>query len=387
MTTRRQNIPVVLRLPCRVAIACVLAFACACLVPVFVFGRAYAYFNDVTDSYPALQEIPISGDVLTGADIPEGMYSITATSSSYMCKFTNVTLTSVGGELWATFTISKAYNALFFGTAEEAAACTNEDGTDYSAYYVTEPLEGYVARQFSLPIPALNYEITIATFSGGNKGIDKGLWYTRTVVFNSSDDVMRAIDEANASQQTEDPGISGGNEPSEDDTNGSGAEAGNSSDELQDESSSDGGDDGDDEGSKSNTSSSTSKTTGSSGSSTSTNANSGSTANSGSVGSGGTGGSAKEDREDVESSKGSSAKNAAKTREGKFGHEISLATLDDLPLVGSTAQIVLTSQQSEEPDEEALIAIAFGIGVVNLVLIGVFLVMARRARPRRFPRV
>ena len=55
MTTRRQNIPVVLRLPCRVAIACVLAFACACLVPVFVFGRAYAYFNDVTDSYPAEQ--------------------------------------------------------------------------------------------------------------------------------------------------------------------------------------------------------------------------------------------------------------------------------------------------------------------------------------------
>ena len=116
--------------------------------------KAFAWFNDVTDSYPATQEVSVSGDVLTGADIPEGAYSITATTSSYMCKITDVTLTSAGGQLWATFTISKAYNALYLGTAEEAAANTNEDGTDYSAYYVVDPLEGYFARQFSLPIPA-----------------------------------------------------------------------------------------------------------------------------------------------------------------------------------------------------------------------------------------
>ena len=93
-----------------------------------------------------------------------------------MCKISDVTLTSSRGELYVTFTMSAAYNALYLGTAEEAAAATNADGTDASAYFVSDPFEGYVARQFALPIPALNYEIALATYSGGSKGNDAGMW-------------------------------------------------------------------------------------------------------------------------------------------------------------------------------------------------------------------
>ena len=121
----------------RIMALAILPFAIlACLVLAFP-AQAHAKFNDVTDSYPATQDVPVSGSALTASDIPEGTYSITATSSSYMCKFTKVTLTSAQGQLWVTFTLSEAYSALYLGTAEEAAANTNEDGTDYTAYYVT----------------------------------------------------------------------------------------------------------------------------------------------------------------------------------------------------------------------------------------------------------
>ncbi len=163
------------------------------IVQAIIPNAAYAWFNDVTDSYPATQEIAISGEVLTGADVPEGTYEISATTSSYMCKITNVTLASVGGELWVTFNTSKAYNALYFGTAEEAAASTNADGTDMSAYYIADPFEGYVEHRFSIAIPALNTPLTIATFSGGSKGVEGGMWYTRTVVFASSAEVEAAV--------------------------------------------------------------------------------------------------------------------------------------------------------------------------------------------------
>lgn len=186
------------------------------LLPILVFAvlllvfpaSAYALYNDVTDSYSATQDVTTKGDVLTAADVPEGTYPITISCSSYMCKFTNATLTSAQGQLWATFTLSKAYDALYFGTAEEAAAQTNEDGTDYSQYYVTPPLGEYVSREFSLPIPALNQKVTLATYSGGSKGTEGGVWYTRTVVFNSSDAVenaVKGITEQPAKEETKQP--------------------------------------------------------------------------------------------------------------------------------------------------------------------------------------
>lgn len=178
-----------------------------CLFPGSV---AHAWFNDVTDSYPASQDVPTSGSPLTGADIPEGVYNITASTSSYMCKLSNVTLTSSGGGLWATFTMSGAYNALYLGTAEAAAAATNEDGTDVSAYYISDPLEGYVSRQFSIPIDALNLQITLATYSGGSKGNKDGMWYTRTVVFNSSAEVEEAIASGTGDDSGDDSGGNSG---------------------------------------------------------------------------------------------------------------------------------------------------------------------------------
>ncbi len=178
------------------ATRCLIGLALALCAAVLVPNTAHAWFNDVTDSYPASQEVTTGGDVLTAADIPEGQYGISASSSSYMCKITNVTLTSVGGELWVTFNLSKAYNALYPGSAEEAAAATNSEGTDASNYYITEPFEGYVDRQFSILIDALNQPMPLATYSGGSKGLEDGLWYSRTVSFNSSSEVMAAVEAA-----------------------------------------------------------------------------------------------------------------------------------------------------------------------------------------------
>ena len=372
---------------CVYLLLCVSVCAALSITPL----KAFAYFNDVTDSYPASQDIPISGDVLTGADIPEGTYSITATASSYMCKFTNVTLTSAGGELWATFTLSKAYNALYFGTAEEAAAATNEDGTDYSAYYVSEPLEGYVARQFSLPIPALNYEITLATFSGGSKGIDKGMWYTRTLVFNSSSEVMNAIENAKNPQPEVNPGKednsegSGGGNQSDDGSKDNGGNAAASSD--ADESGSD--DDADDSDSGDSASKSSSSKSNGTKSSAGTTANSGNRAES----QGGNNGGVNDDSANAEKPEKdakpaeSEAKKQAAAKNGKLGHAISFVELDELPLGDAPTQIALVDVQEQERNEEAAVAAVVGIVLVNLVLIGAFLVMIRRVRPRRFPRV
>ena len=214
--------------------AAVLAIACASCLGVLP-TPAYAYLDQVTDSYPASQEVTVGGDVLTADVIPEGTYPISVSSSSFMCKLTNVTLTSVQGQLWATFTISKAYNALYLGTAEEAASLSGTQGVDYTPYYTTDPLEGYVARQFSLPIPALNTPITLATYSGGNNGTERGLWYTRTVAFNSSSQVMQAIEDAKNPSPAEDGGSSSSSAPAEqpksegDDTKSSGAASDSSS--------------------------------------------------------------------------------------------------------------------------------------------------------------
>ena len=183
--------------------AIVLGVLAACAAP----AHAFAWLSDVSDSYPALQPIEVKGEVLTGEDVPEGLYSITAESSSYMCKFTSVQLTSVGGELYAEFTLSGAYDAIYFGTAEEAASQSAADGADYSPYYAVEPL-GQRAdnRRFAVPIPALNYEVTIATYSGGSKGTEAGMWYTRTVVFDSSSEVEKAVQEARNPDSMSGPG-------------------------------------------------------------------------------------------------------------------------------------------------------------------------------------
>ena len=381
----------------RVAIALVV---CA-FVGVFPGATAYAWFNDVTDDYPASQDVPVSGSALTGADVPEGVYNITATTSSYMCKLSSVTLTSVGGELWATFTMSGAYNALYLGTTEDAAASTNEDGTDVSAYYISDPLEGYVTRQFSLPIPALNEEITLATYSGGSKGIDKGMWYTRTVVFNSSSEVDDAIAGGDDGQDE-----SGGDDTPSDDPGGSDDDSGYIPDESGDEGSQEdeasgdvvpdnGTDDdpaddgsaddpGDDDSESKSKSSSSAAPKGSSG--TPSNSAENNQNNSGDDANGEEGNSSEEEK----SSKAAASSEAAapkdeKAKAGPRMKEISFAGNQVVELGEGVDPELLKKQENEQNKvQQAGIVAASVLGAVNAALIGAYVIGLRRTKPQLF---
>ena len=174
--------------------------------PVFVREQAFATFRDVADSYPAAQELGSYGKPISGSELPDGAYQVGARTTSRMCiLYTNPAdaeardskeqaIVSVsGGSLVAVFYISRAYNYIYIGTQEQAAAATNKQGTDASAYIAGDPDSGYVPHLFTIPIPALNEPITIATYSGGNNGLEGGVWYTRQVVFTMSDAQLKQI--------------------------------------------------------------------------------------------------------------------------------------------------------------------------------------------------
>jgi len=385
---------------CQFWVRLVAALVVCATLSMFSSSTAYAWFNDVTDSYPASQDIPISGSILTGVDVPEGVYSITATSSSYMCKLTNVTLTSAGGGLWATFNLSAAYNALYPGTAEEAAASTNEDGTDVSAYYISDPLEGYVSRQFSIPIDALNQEMTLATYSGGSKGIDGGMWYTRTVVFNSSKEVEDAIAAAEGGQDEgggdtpsdvpDDSGDEGGDDPS--DTGGDDSQDDGSYDDgvaddgaLPDDSASTDeegtdGSEGEEKGSESESRSPAASNTpqGSTAGNTENTDNVGEEEGAGNSEEGEEPSDAAASKESAETEAGEAKGSGAKIREIKFaGNQVIEVDESDLP-----------DQRQQEAEakkvQNAGVVAAGVLGTLNVALVGAYVFGLKRARPKLF---
>ena len=182
---------------------CAITLACGVLL---VPGQAHATFIDQTTSFPASQDLGTYGAPITGDQLPDGAYRVTARTSSRMCimytdpenveardsKEQAIILVN-GGNITAVFYLSKAYNYIYLGTQEQAAASTNEDGTDASAYIAGDPAEGYVPHLYYLSVPALNTPMTIATFSGGDHGIEGGMWYTRQVVFGMTDAEFQAI--------------------------------------------------------------------------------------------------------------------------------------------------------------------------------------------------
>jgi len=187
--------------------------ACAFAFPM----QAYATFKDAADSYPAMQDLGSYGSPIDGSQLPDGMYKIGARTSSRMCiMYTNpadaeardskeqAVLSVSGGSMTVLFYISKAYTHLYWGTQEEAAAATNEDGTDASAYIAGDPDEGYTPHMFALPISTLNEPMTISTYSGGDKGLKAGKWYTREVVFTMTDaELQEAIAGGQQEEQAE----------------------------------------------------------------------------------------------------------------------------------------------------------------------------------------
>ena len=181
---------------CAIALVALLSFVATALVPL----QAHAYYNQASTSYPATQDLGNYGPPIYGNDLPDGTYQVTARTSSRMCiMYTDPTNAEArdskeqaiidvsGGNITVYFYISKAYTHLYWGYAEDAAAATNEDGTDASAYIAGDPDEGYVPHLFALPISALNEPYTFAAYSGGDKGVSGGMWYTREVVFGMTE--------------------------------------------------------------------------------------------------------------------------------------------------------------------------------------------------------
>lgn len=341
--------------------------SCAVMACVSFFpSKAYAYFNDVAEKYSATQKISTSGSPLTGADIPEGTYNITAQSSSYMCKLSNVKLTSVGGQLWVTFNISTAYSALYLGSAEEAAKHTNDEGTDYSAYYVSGRIDTREDRKFNLPIPALNQNVTIATYNGGSKGLEEGAWYTRMVVFESSSEVTSAIDAA------KNPSSSGSSPKQEE------GEAKPSNAAPQPSSS----DSADKEGGSKTASNGSPRTGKYYGPAEKTGQQGRSDA--------GSRNGASLDVADAaldESLSEEEAKSALLAAGKMRAVELSFISEEDLPLAEGVAAADQNASDYENDSPINPLVLAVIVIVVDLVLAGVFLLVIRQAKPRGYPRV
>ena len=189
----------------RLLISCALALALMWCVTAFP-APAHAYYYDFDTANTAQQELDTPGDPIPGAAIPDGVYLVGARTSSRMCILypsegdcegnTNREMCYIsveGGNITAVFYISKAYTRLCMGTGEYAASLSDSTGTNDAPYMVGDPAEGYVPHLYTFPVNALNEPIVFAAFSGGNRSVAESKWYTRTVVFTPTEDVMRAI--------------------------------------------------------------------------------------------------------------------------------------------------------------------------------------------------
>ncbi len=192
----------------------------------FVFAmprEAYGTFADysdgagnVTDFERFEQQAAIAtgvmGSTINASDIPDGTYtlpvgdsvtfsngSVNVITSSTMCYVKSCTLNVSGDTITVNFSLSEAYNYLYMGSAEEAASKTNADGTDASNY-IAGNREGD-EYFYTITIPSLNSTIELSTYSGG-RGNESGRWWTRRMMFVSTDEINKAVEDA---KQNPDP--------------------------------------------------------------------------------------------------------------------------------------------------------------------------------------
>ena len=131
------------------------------------------------------------------ATVANGIYSMDVTSSSSMFKVVDCILTAKDGKMSAVLTLSgTGYGYLYMGTKEEAASA---DQSSWIPYQVNE--EGKYT--YTVPVEALDKEIAVAAYS-----IKKGIWYDRTLTFQS--ETMKKIANLN-STDSENKGDSGNN--------------------------------------------------------------------------------------------------------------------------------------------------------------------------------
>lgn len=131
------------------------------------------------------------------ATVANGIYSMDVTSSSSMFKVVDCILTAKDGKMSAVLTLSgTGYGYLYMGTKEEAASA---EQSSWIPYQVNE--EGKYT--YTVPVEALDKEIAVAAYS-----IKKGIWYDRTLTFQS--ETMKKIADLN-STDSENKGDSGNN--------------------------------------------------------------------------------------------------------------------------------------------------------------------------------
>ena len=133
-------------------------------------------------------------------NVANGIYSMDVVSSSSMFKVVDCILTAKDGKMSAVLTLSgTGYGYLYMGTKEEDASA---DQSSWIPYQVNE--EGKYT--YTVPVEALDKEIAVAAYS-----IKKGIWYDRTLTFQS--ETMKKIADLNSTDSNNkgDSGNTGNN--------------------------------------------------------------------------------------------------------------------------------------------------------------------------------
>lgn len=133
-------------------------------------------------------------------NVANGIYSMDVVSSSSMFKVVDCILTAKDGKMSAVLTLSgTGYGYLYMGTKEEAASA---DQSSWIPYQVNE--EGKYT--YTVPVEALDKELAVAAYS-----IKKGIWYDRTLTFQS--ETMKKIADLNSTDSNNkgDSGNTGNN--------------------------------------------------------------------------------------------------------------------------------------------------------------------------------
>ncbi len=140
--------------------------------------------NKVAGEGEKAPEIDLGTENLTpvyGNELKDGVYDITAESSSSMFKITKCELTVNSGEMTAVMTMSgKGYLYLFMGKGEDAV----ESG--YIPFVENENGE----HTFTVPVEALDMAVDCSAFSA-----KKEKWYDRTLVFHADSLPLEAFSE------------------------------------------------------------------------------------------------------------------------------------------------------------------------------------------------
>ena len=134
------------------------------------------------------------------ATVANGIYSMDVASSSSMFKVVDCILTAKDGKMNAVLTLSgTGYGYLYMGTKEEAASA---DQSSWIPYQVNK--EGKYT--YTVPVEVLDKEIAVAAYS-----IKKGIWYDRTLTFQS--ETMKKIADLNSTDSNNkgDSGNTGNN--------------------------------------------------------------------------------------------------------------------------------------------------------------------------------